>query len=79
MLNYFETQVDYHRKIIEMFLNEHSSKLQIIARTHTREHLARIENLQEAFNALNREMLAVTDLGLIDARATTWPMSAPTT
>ncbi len=67
MLNYFETQVDYHRKIIEMFLNEHSSKLQIIARTHTRDQLARIENLQEAFNALNREMLAVTDLGLIDA------------
>ncbi|MFO7708673.1 MAG: ATP-binding protein [Desulfobacterales bacterium] len=67
MLNYFETQVDYHRKIIEMFLSEHSSKLQIIARTHTREHLARIENLQEAFNALNREMQAVTDLGLIDA------------
>jgi two-component system NtrC family sensor kinase len=68
MLNYFETQVDYHRKIIEMFLNEHSTKLQLIARTHTREQLARIENLQEAFSALNREMQAVTDLGLIDAR-----------
>ncbi|RPJ72229.1 MAG: sensor histidine kinase, partial [Desulfobacteraceae bacterium] len=67
MLNYFETQVDYHRKIIEMFLKEHSSKLQIIARTHTRDELARIENLHEAFNALNREMQAVTDLGLIDA------------
>jgi two-component system NtrC family sensor kinase len=68
MLNYFETQIDYHRKIIEMFISEHSSKLQIIARTHTREHLARVENLQEAFNALNREMQAVTDLGLIDAQ-----------
>ena len=31
MVNYFQTQIEYHRKIIEMLLKERSSKLQLIA------------------------------------------------
>ena len=31
MLADFETEVEYHRKLIEGFLSEHSSKLQLVA------------------------------------------------
>jgi two-component system NtrC family sensor kinase len=68
MLSYFETQVAYHRKIIEMFLSEHSEKLQLIARTHSREHLTRPAHLRTVFELMNQEMDTITDLGVIDAQ-----------
>ncbi len=66
MLNFFQTQVEYHRKIIEVFLNEHTSKLQLIAQTHTREFLTQQANLQRVFELLNRDVDSITDLGVID-------------
>ncbi len=39
MLNFFEMQVEDHRKLIERFLSEHTSKLQLVARTHDRDEL----------------------------------------
>ena len=65
MLNFFETQVEYHRKIIEMFLNEHSSKLQLIAQTHTRDAILEPGALQTAFEVFNKDLWSLTDLGVI--------------
>ena len=65
MLNFFETQVEYHRKIIEMFLNEHSSKLQLIAQTHTRDEIIEPGALQTAFEVFNKDLWSLTDLGVI--------------
>jgi two-component system NtrC family sensor kinase len=65
MLNFFQTQVEDHRKIIEMFLNEHSSKLQLIARTHDREALIEPGALQTVFDLFNQEQRTLTDLSLI--------------
>ena len=65
MLNFFETQVEYHRKIIEMFLNEHSSKLQLIAQTHTRDEIIEPGALQTAFETFNKDLWSLTDLGVI--------------
>ncbi|HSM88596.1 MAG TPA: cache domain-containing protein, partial [Desulfobacterales bacterium] len=65
MLNFFETQVEDHRKIIEMFLNEHSSKLQLIAQTHTRDAILEPGALQTAFEVFNKDLWSLTDLGVI--------------
>ncbi|TFG41622.1 MAG: two-component sensor histidine kinase, partial [Syntrophobacterales bacterium] len=65
MLNFFETQVEDHRKIIEMFLNEHSSKLQLIAQTHTRDEIIEPGALQTAFEVFNKDLWSLTDLGVI--------------
>jgi len=67
MLNDLQTQVAHHRKIIELFLAEHSSKLQLIAHSHSKNDLARISNLSEIFDMINRDYWAITDLGIIDA------------
>lgn len=60
-----ETQVDYHRKIIELFLKERSSKLHLISQTHSREHLRDFSNLARVFEILNMESGSMTDLGVI--------------
>ena len=68
MTNSFHAQVDNHRKIIELFLREHSSKLHLIAHTHTRDYLAQISNLAHVFEMINLEYLSITDLGVIDGQ-----------
>jgi len=66
MLNSFQTQVDYHHKIIELFLKERVSELQLIAKTHTKTYLSDISNLEYVFNVMKQEFSSITDLGLID-------------
>jgi len=65
MITAIETQVDYHRKIIELFLKERSSKLQLIAQTHSRESLREFTQLAHVFEVLNQESGSITDLGII--------------
>jgi len=65
MLNFFQTQVEDHRKIIERFLSEHTSKLQLIARTHDREELIAPGALQTVFDLFNQDQRTLTDLSLI--------------
>jgi two-component system NtrC family sensor kinase len=65
MLNSLQTQVDYHRKLIERFLNEHTSKLQLIARTHDRDALLEPGALQTVFDLFNQDLWTLTDLSLI--------------
>ena len=62
----FENQVDHHRKIIELFLRERSSRLRIIAQTHSKEYLGQASNLAHVFEILNQEYGSLEDLGLID-------------
>ena len=67
MLNDLQTQVANHRKIIELFLAEHRSKLHLIAHSHSKNDLTRISNLTDIFDMINRDYWAITDLGIIDA------------
>jgi two-component system NtrC family sensor kinase len=66
MLNDLQSQVANHRKIIELFLAEHSSKLRLIAHSHSKNDLTRISNLTDIFDMINSEYWAITDLGIID-------------
>jgi two-component system, NtrC family, sensor kinase len=68
MTENFNKEVDHHRKMIELFLKEHSSKLQLIARTHSREWLSVPSNLAKVFELFNRDYISLTDLGVIDHR-----------
>jgi two-component system NtrC family sensor kinase len=67
MTNSLQTQIGHHKKIIELFLQEHSSKLQLIAQTHSKEFLSQPQNLQEIFDMINRDYWSIRDLGLIDS------------
>lgn len=67
MLNNLRTQVEHHKKIIELFLAEHSSKLHLIAHSHSKNDLTQIPNLTDIFEMINRDYWAITDLGVIDS------------
>jgi two-component system NtrC family sensor kinase len=66
MINTIETQVDYHRKIIELYLKERGSKLHLISQTHSKAYLSESSNLAHVFEILNQESGSITDLGVID-------------
>ncbi|PKN63633.1 MAG: two-component sensor histidine kinase [Deltaproteobacteria bacterium HGW-Deltaproteobacteria-15] len=66
MINAIETQVDYHRKIIELFLKERSSSLHLISEIHSKAFLREYSNLAHVFEILNQESGSITDLGVID-------------
>ncbi|MFA4915327.1 MAG: ATP-binding protein [Syntrophales bacterium] len=66
MESYFKSQVEYHRRIIELFLKERTSDLQVVAFTNSLDFLRRPLNLRRIFNVINREDWFFTDLGVID-------------
>ena len=66
MTENFNREVDHHRRMIGLFLKEHSSKLQLIANTHSKDYLCQVENLHKVFEILNQEYSSLTDLGVID-------------
>lgn len=68
MINSFQTQVEYHKRIIELFLKEATAKLQLIAQTHSKDFLGQMSNLAHVFEVMNQEYGAITDLGVIDER-----------
>ena len=61
-----ESQIDHHRKVIQMFINECRSKLLLIASTHKMEDLVADGKLSEVFEMINRDYMSITDLGVID-------------
>lgn len=61
----FQTQLAHHRMIIELFLQERTSKLEVISRTFDRTQLLEPHKLQEVFEVLNRRDGSFTDLGVI--------------
>ena len=68
MINSFQTQVEYHKRIIDLFLKEATAKLQLIAQTHSKDFLGQMSNLAHVFEVMNHEYGAITDLGVIDER-----------
>ena len=66
MINSFRNEVAHHRRIIELFLKERSTKLQLIAATVPRERLVDPAGLNKVFEMINREYWSITDLGVID-------------
>jgi len=62
----FQTRLGHHRQVIEQFLRQRSSMLELIAHSHTRQYLGQAENLSKMFELINREQGSITDLGLID-------------
>ena len=60
-----KTQLEHHRKIIALFINQRSYSLKVIAKTHTRDELIEPQKLHEVFEALNHEDGSFTDLGVI--------------
>ncbi|MBI4620864.1 MAG: two-component sensor histidine kinase [Desulfobacterales bacterium] len=64
--SYFKSQVDHHRGMIELFLRERTSDLQLVVFTHSPDYLQKPPNLRRIFNVMNREGCFFTDLGIID-------------
>lgn len=67
LINSLQTQLADHRKIVELFLLERTSRLSLIAQTHSRDYLSSMLNLDTVFEILNRQDGSYTDLGIIDA------------
>ncbi len=67
LINSLQTQLADHRKIVELFLLERTSRLSLIAQTHSRDYLSSVLNLDTVFEILNRQDRSYTDLGIIDA------------
>ena len=70
MINSFQSRVEHHSKIIKLFLEEHSSKLKLIAFTHSKTYLQEPAHLQHIFEMINREQRVITDIGVIDENGT---------
>jgi len=66
LMSSFQKEVAHHRKIIELFLNERSTNLQLVAQTHSRYYLGEMENLAHVFEIMNQDYAAIADLGVID-------------
>ena len=67
LINSLQTQLADHRKIVELFLLERTSRLSLIAQTHSQDYLCNMLNLETVFEILNRQDGSYTDLGVIDA------------
>ncbi|MBN2062258.1 MAG: GHKL domain-containing protein [Deltaproteobacteria bacterium] len=68
MINIIGTQVEYHGKIIELFLKNRISKLGLLAQTSSKDYLKDISNLAYAFEVLNRDDGSILDLGVINGQ-----------
>jgi two-component system NtrC family sensor kinase len=66
MINSIQSRVEHHAQIINLFLEEQSSKLKLIAFTHSKTFLQEPANLQHIFEMMNREHNVITDIGVID-------------
>jgi two-component system, NtrC family, sensor kinase len=62
----FKNQVEHHREIIELFLRERTSDLQLVLLTHSPDSLQNPEYLRRIFSVMNQRDSFFTDLGLID-------------
>ncbi|WP_299977376.1 PAS domain-containing sensor histidine kinase [Desulfobacula sp.] len=66
ILKTLQTRVEYHKKIIELFLKENKTRLDFIARTNSIEFLIKEGNLTHILNNINRDDWVLTDIGIID-------------
>ncbi len=66
IINSFKDQVANHGRFIEQFLKEQSTKLRLIADTHSKKDLQKSDNLMTIFENMNQEQPYIMDLGIID-------------
>jgi len=66
MVDSFQRRVEYNRRIVELFLKERSSDLQLVAFTHSVDYLGEHSNLKRVFDILNRQDAYFMDLGLMN-------------
>jgi two-component system, NtrC family, sensor kinase len=66
IMDFFKNQVEHHREIIELFLRERTSDLELVILTHTPDSLQNPGNLEHIISVMNRGNSYFTDLGLID-------------
>ena len=66
IMDSFGNQVEHHREIIELFMRERTSDLQLIIQTHSFNSLQKPENLRRIFTAINHGNSFFSDLGFID-------------
>jgi two-component system NtrC family sensor kinase len=64
MVGYFQRTVEYNRKIVDSFLGQRASDIQLLASTHSLSFLSNSANLTQIFHNLNREGFYI-DLGVI--------------
>ncbi len=63
---YFQNQVEDHRKMVELFLKERVFDLGLVSRTHSLDYLRKEENLASVYAALNQGGQTFLDLGVLD-------------
>ena len=68
MISQLRTQVEDHSRIIDLFLRERRSKLQLMAQTNSVDDLSKMPRLLEMFKIMNQEYGSITDLGVIDEK-----------
>ena len=66
MMKTLETRVEYHKKIIELFLKENRAKLDFIVSTHSIVSLTKNDNLSQILKSVNSDSWTLTDIGIID-------------
>ena len=62
----FKTQLEQHRKLVDQFMQEQNSKLNLVAQTNSKDFLANEANLLRVFENISEKSGVFTDLGLID-------------
>jgi two-component system NtrC family sensor kinase len=66
IVNAFKEQVANHGRFIEQFLREQSTKLRLVADTHSKNDLRQPAHLMTIFENMNKEQPYIMDLGVID-------------
>ncbi|MCE5336292.1 MAG: two-component sensor histidine kinase [Desulfobacteraceae bacterium] len=64
LTEYFRDQAQYHRRLIELFLRERTSDLELMAYSHSLKSLQKQENLRTIFGVMNRGEPFFEDLGV---------------
>jgi two-component system, NtrC family, sensor kinase len=65
MVAYFQGQIQHHRKLIELYLKERTSDLELVASIQSLAYLRNQENLGSIFKMMNREEPFFEDLGVL--------------
>lgn len=65
MVENFQLQAQHHQKLIELFLKERASDLELIAFSHSLAYLSQQPNLHKIFTIMNRDGAYFEDLGVI--------------
>ena len=67
MAEYFKNAVVDNRKIVEIFLDDRISDINLVASSHSLDYLKDKSNLSQIFRILNERGTHFTDIGLIDS------------